>query len=499
MGKQYNILLILTDQQNIGTIGAYGATMCKTPHIDSLAENGLKFTSAFTPTSICSPARASLITGVYPHRHGVLMNDGVLNTHGVILAAYRDLVSDPGVFLVNQYLAESGYQCGYAGKWHVDRYRKPTEVGFKGKDFLGYAHPGACLWDGFRWKACPHNKPNYYELYLRERGLKTPRIAHALYSGNPAQEAEMCALLDAPEESSIPYFVAEEAISLIREFSTSDHPFFIWANFWGPHWPGIVPEPYYSMYSPDSIEPAQSYLKEDFSAKPEVQKLAEKRWNLSANGWRTWQEMIARNWGYCTQIDAMVGWMVAELDGLGLLENTVVIYTTDHGDMFGAHRLIDKGPFMYDETYHIPMIISHPDGPKGEICDEFVYLHDLTPTFCDIAGSPVPDIFDGQSIMSLLRGERLENERDAIYCTMEGLNLPFSQRMVRTRSHKFIFNASSIGELYDLRSDRHELENILGRPEAAAVQKELIARMKQFMNSLKDPLGRWFNEISDVY
>ncbi|HEX29948.1 TPA: DUF4976 domain-containing protein [Candidatus Poribacteria bacterium] len=500
MSKRYNVLMILTDQQNIGTIGTYGAKVCRTPNLDSLADEGVKFTNAFTLTSICSPARASLLTGVYPYKHGVLVNDGVLNRDGFILGTRRDLGLDPGPFILNRYLAEAGYQCGYVGKWHIDRYRKPTDMGFKGKDFLGYAHPGSDVWEGFRWKAAPFNKPNYYELYLKERGLKTPRITNALYSGNPDfQKQELCALLDAPEEASIPYFVAEETISLIREFSKSDRPFFIWANFWGPHSPCIVPEPYYSMYEPDSVEPPKSYLEEKFTRKPEAHKLYEKRWSLSVDGWERWQQIIARYWGYCTQIDAMVGRMIEELRGLGLLEDTIIIFTADHGDMLGAHRLIDKGSFMYDETYRIPMIISHPDGVKGVVCDDLVQLHDLTPTLCDIATSQVPDLLDGQSLLPVLKGEEARNKRDAIYCTMEGLTMIFSQRMVRTRDYKFVFNASSIGELYDLRNDPHELNNLFGQPEVACVQQELAGLMGKFMDQLGDPLAPWFHEIIGTY
>ena len=141
-----NILVLMTDQQRLDTVGAYGLNpICRTPHIDALAARGVRFDGAFTPTAICSPARASFHTGLYPHKHGVTANGMTI----------RD-----GVRGIPDYLDEAGYRCGYAGKWHVDQQRGPSECGYLGKDFLGYAFPGSKLLPGLQFGLPPKNKPN---------------------------------------------------------------------------------------------------------------------------------------------------------------------------------------------------------------------------------------------------------------------------------------------------------------------------------------------------
>jgi arylsulfatase A-like enzyme len=148
--KRPNIVVLMSDQQRLDTVGAYGLNdVCKTPHIDALAARGMRFDSAFTPTAICSPARASFYTGLYPHKHGVTGN-------GLCL---QDDVKG-----VNHYLQEAGYTCGYAGKWHVDEKKGPSGYGFTGQDFLGYAFPGSGLLPGLQFGAKPHGH-NPYAIY----------------------------------------------------------------------------------------------------------------------------------------------------------------------------------------------------------------------------------------------------------------------------------------------------------------------------------------------
>ena len=482
---QPNILLLVTDQQRWDTISAYGLnSVCRTPHIDALAQRGVRFDNAFTPTAICSPARASLYTGLYPHKHGVTGN-------GLCL---RD-----GVQGINHYLGQAGYHSGYAGKWHVDEERGPNDLGFVGQDFLGYAFPGSGLLPGLQFRPTP-KRGNPYQTYLEERGFELPTVTQRYVGVNPGSNSqEMFALHDGPVESCIEYFVAEETIRVIDELNGSENPFFIWGNFWGPHTPCLVPEPYFSMYNPADIPEHPSY-QETFENKPYRQQLIERMWGLGQYGWPGFQEITARYYGHCTLIDDMVGRIVVHLEKLGILDNTVIIFTSDHGDCMGAHKLIEKGEFMYDEIYRIPLVVAHPDCRQpGSANDDFVYLHELTSSMIDLAGAKVPEGLDGQSFASAMGGDPISNERDEVYCVFYRHFTEVNQRMVRTRTHQFTFNSGDQGELYDLTVDPYQLNNVYGQAAYEAVRLDLMGRMERYMKELDDPLYGWFRRLAPVY
>ena len=282
-----NILLILTDQQRFDTLGCYGAPVCRTPNADRLAERGVRFTSAFTGAIACSPSRASLFTGVYPHRHQVTSNNLPMNHDLPTLASE---------------LGGAGYRLGYAGKWHVDHARVPSQYGFVGDDFPDYGYPPANgIIEGLHYheRRIVKGGPDYtthYADYLRSHGLEPPKLLETFYgvSPNPRMGGhEIYALQSGDIESTFEAMVAEKTVDLMRDLDGGDAPFFIWANFWGPHTPCLVPEPYYSMYDPDDV-PFEPSAVEAFEHKPERQKLSDRIWGLSTEGWPGWQRIIAR-------------------------------------------------------------------------------------------------------------------------------------------------------------------------------------------------------------
>ena len=480
--RRPNILLILSDQQRLDTVGAYGLPpgICRTPHIDGLARRGVRFDQAFTPTAICSPARASLFTGRYPHRHGVTGNGCCIRE---------------GTTNFAEYLAGAGYRLGYAGKWHVDHERGPTDFGFSGKDFLGYGFPGSGALPGLVFNEPPLNRPNPYEAWLRDRGFR-PKVSQGFFGTNPGcQTQEMFALHDGPVESSIEWFVADEANRLMEEMSGSEEPFFLWANFWGPHSPSLVPEPWFSMYDPAAVPEHPSY-RETFADKPHVQRHIEKMWGLGDLGWKGFQEIAARYFGHCSLIDDMVGRMIATLERLGQLDNTVIIYASDHGDSMGAHKLIEKGEFMYDEIYRIPLVAAHPSCERpGTVCQEMVYLHDLTSTLTDLAGMGEPEEFDGRSLLRAALGRDLSWSREEVYCVFDRHFTVANQRMVRTRSHQLTFNSCDLAELYDLEKDPWQLTNVYEQAEYQGVRRDMLNRLRGYLHRLDDPVSRWFDRL----
>ena len=482
MSRPRNVLVLMSDQQRFDTVSAYGRNeICRTPHIDSLAARGVRFDNAFTPTAICSPARASFHTGVYPHKHGVVAN-------GLCL---RD-----GTKGVNDYMSEAGYNCGYAGKWHVDEEEGPGDLGFTARDFIGYAWPASNVLPGNTYNAPPRNKPNWYEVYLDEMRFGRPEVKQRFVGTNPrCNTQEMFALHDGPIDSCIEAFVAHETIRILEQFAEDDKPFYLWANFWGPHTPCLVPEPYFSMYDPESIPEHPSYC-ETFEHKPHVQKQIARMWGLEPYGWGGFQQIAARYYGHCTLIDDMVGRVLEALSRLGFLDDTAVVYTSDHGDCMGAHRLIEKGEFMYDEIYRIPLIVAHPDcETPGSANDDFVYFQEVTASTLDIAGVPVPDHFDGGSFLPAMLGTGEPNGREEVYCVFDRHFTVANQRMVRTRTHQLTFNSSDIAELYDLEADALQLNNLIDNPALAGIQRDLFIRMERYMKELGDPVYGWFSRV----
>ncbi len=477
--KRPNIVLIMSDQQRLDSVSAYGKGICKTHHIDTLAKDGMIFTHAYTPSAICAPARASLFTGLYPHNHGVVGNDASLQKDQTTLS---------------DYVENAGYRSGYVGKWHVTHEKGPSEYGFQAKDFMGYGYPGSGVFQNLKFNLPPQNSPNYYEEYLQDQGFATPDISHGFMGTNPTnQEQEMYARHDGSVESTVEAFIAREAEQLIEQFSNKDEPFFLWTNFWGPHSPSIVPEPYYSMYDPSDIQEHPSY-KETFQNKPYSHKLMEKFWGLSEYGWDGFADITAKYFGHCSLIDDMVGRIIQKLKDQNLFDNTIIIYTTDHGDCMGAHKLIEKGSFMYDEIYHVPLIIH---GLEKGVSEEFVYLHDLMPTIVELMGETLKGKIDSKSLYPLLHRGTWES-RESVFCEFEKHFYSSHQRMVRDREYQFTFNPSEICELYDLKKDPYQLHNEIDNKEYAYIKEIYKDKLYSHMVNTQDPQAPWFSRVRGI-
>ena len=503
-----NILLILTDQHRFDTLGCYGAPVCRTPHLDRLAERGVRFDAAYTAAVACSPSRAMLFTGLYPHRNGVHTNEAPLN------AEIPNLATE---------LSRQGYRLGYTGKWHVDRDKVPGDYGFVGHDFPNYGYPPADgLIEGlhFHEQRIGEDGPDYttyYADYLASHGLEPPTLSDVRYGVSPNPRMgrhEIYARLSGDVESTFEAMVAEKTVELLQQFQASQEqdgaPFFLWANFWGPHTPILLPEPYFSLYDPADV-PYEPSFPEMFEHKPERQKLNDRLWGLSTEGWPGWQRIIARYWGYVTMLDELTGRILHALRELGLVENTLVIFTTDHGDMMGAHRMIEKGPYAYEESFRLPMIAAHPRcAAPGSRSDAFVCLHDLYPTFIALAGGE-PPTSDGISIVDQILGRGGSTGRESIY-GYSAHGLPESLRMVRTRTHKLTFAPTGTGalqdlvrdawelfELYDLVNDPHEMVNLIDRPGSQEVQERMLALMRQHMVDIDDPMLEYLDSVVDAH
>jgi arylsulfatase A-like enzyme len=484
--KPKNIVFILTDQQRLDSIGAYGAALSKTPVIDSLAARGTRFDQAYTPCTVCSPARASVFSGLYPHQHGVVRNSADFR---------RDVPNLAGA------LHNAGYRLGFTGKWHIDDVYGPTHFGFQANDWLGYSHPAGDLYMRSFRRSCKY-PVNHYAEYLTARGLDIPHLEDVVYfPANP--NFEIYARQSGPVEASFEHYVAEEAIDLIDGFAQraqhDGRPFFLWANFWGPHDPYILPEPYFSMFTRDDVDVGalSPSLQEDWHNKPWIQqRMSTHFWGTSELDEGTWREAIAKYAGYCALLDWETGRIIAKLEALGILEDTIIVYTTDHGSMVGHHQLIDKGPYPYDDIQRIPMIAAGPGIAAGQTRDDFVYLHDLTPTIVAWGGAEAFPTSNAQSLVTLLQGGTLPQPRDDVYMTRHHHPFTYEQRFLRTRRYKYAHNAVDIDELYDLETDPDEMVNRIHDPAYSSVVDEMQERMWGHIKELRDPIRGVFNMFS---
>ena len=458
-----NILYIMTDQQRYDSLSLVGRTQCRTPNLDALASEGALFDNAYSVCALCSPARSSMLTGLYPHTHMMWNNNDMMQW------ATRDLPDN--VPLISQNLVDAGYRCGYVGKWHCGESKLPGDYGFEGMNVPNYGNP---------YKTEEHAE------YLKNNGLTAPEIIPSQFQGFPGYYS-------GPPEACSPYFLTEYAVTMLESMCEQnrkdDTPFFLFLSFWGPHGPYLVPEPYASMYKPNDIELWPSF-RENLSGKPAVQDRFRRR--LSHHPWASdeaWRDRIAKYFGFCSFIDNEIGRLLAVLEDRGLAQETAVLFSTDHGDMTGSHGgFMDKGPFMYEETYHIPLIMRIPGlVPRENRIGQFVSNMDLGSTALDIAGLPVPEEHQGRSLLPLINAPD-SPWRDDIMCEFHGHRFLYSQRMLRFGDYKYIFNPPDIDELYDLVKDPHELVNVINEPNYSETLQEGRQRLQQWMKDTDDPL-----------
>jgi len=460
-----NIFLILTDQHALHAVSAYSNGICRTPSIDSLAKDGITFKKAYSPCALCTPARTSLLTGLYPHNHGALYNSGCHLPFSI------DNIGQ-GLIHLTDYLKQANYQMGYAGKWHLGTAATAADLNFEGFGPKGYGDV---------------RKSSQYLDYLKKNNLAFPE-AEIEFQANQSI-GNSSGFLKGEKESTDTFFVASEVKNLINKFSKQENPFFIFCSFWGPHAPYWPSEDYMDLYDPKSIEPWPSF-DDDLEGRPNYYKKFKEIFFPAAKkaDWKTWSKIISRYWAQASMIDNAIGMLVDYLKQENLYDDSIIIFTSDHGESIGIHGgMFDKGAIAYEEIYHIPMIMKLPKKfNHGKQCLEFVSTLDLVPTICDIIGfSGMP--FDGQSLYPVMLNPNIDF-RDHWISEFHGHRLPIGQRILWYEDKKFVLNFADTNEYYNLNDDPYELNNII----KIVPQKDvsiLHDLMRSRMNQTNDRLG----------
>ena len=470
--KQPNILFVFTDQHRLSGVSCYGDTPCRTPNIDALAQDGIRFETAYTVCPVCSPVRGTIMTGLYPHAHGICSN---VHDLGCSVQEIRDRPE-----LLSRRLQKAGYRCGYTGKWHLGTDRDkafggsntpslPRDVGFDGQNFPG--HGGG----GFTY-------PEYRQ-YLEENGFthKVDRSHIASALDRPA------GILTGPVESTVPYFLAEHTIGMIEEYAGSDEPFFIWHNFWGPHAPYYAPEEFYDMYRNIPLPEWPNFRWE--SGNIPGPHTVKRQPGAEKVEWAEWEEIIRHYYAFASLIDSQIGRVMDCLRRRGILENTLVIFGADHGETLGSHGgLIDKGWHHFEEIQRIPFIVRPPDGyaggarQRGDTAPEWVSNADIFPTICEAAGAEFDSAaVHGTSCLPLL-SEPDPAREEKTFVEFNGVNsLATTMATVRAGRIKYGMNISQQDELYDLDTDPYETQNLINDPGYADSLRNLRQELAGWM------------------
>ena len=475
--KRPNILWICTDQQRFDTLGCYGNEFVHTPNLDSLASEGVLFESAYCQSPVCTPSRASFLTGRYPRTTRCRQNGQSIPADEV---------------LVTRLLAEAGYTCGLSGKLHLSVCNPSAAPVRERRINDGYSV--------FNWSHHPHkaddkgNWPtNEYNQWLDEKGLeyKKERLPQSPY-----------VQIGMPAEFHHTTWCADRAIDFMRYASQFDRPWLFSVNTFDPHHPFDPPEEFLQRYM-DRLDdiPLPNYVEGELQAKPEWQQTDHQ--GAYAGSSMAYTKMTAEDhrilraayWAMVDLIDHQVGRMLEALDRTGQSDNTIVIFMSDHGEMLGDHGIYLKGPFFYEGAVHVPLIISSPGCLSGNRRSRaLVELTDLAPTLLDAVGLPRHPGMQGSSLWPLLTGQaELDHHRDDVYCEFYNAKAGHERQafgtMVRDGRWKLVtFHGCDQGELYDLREDPAETTNLWTDPGSQDVMVRMLKRLCDRMAQTVDPL-----------
>lgn len=433
--KQPNIIVFMTDHQRGDTI--LPDSPVKTPNLDRFRSQAVTFSNAWCPAPHCCPSRATFFSGLYPSEHGVWNNVGVSNALSHSLFDHVRLFSED--------LKEAGYQLYFSGKWHVSAEKGPEAYGFE-----NIFHPN-------RYAPCPH-LPDTKEWGWYKDGKPMDRGDEERTEGRIIRPGYPPYIQYGIDES--PYSdaqVAEAAAKKLAEIDL-DTPFFLFAGPLGPHDPYFVPQRFLDWYDPEEIRLPDNF-DDDLSDKPVLYRRTQERYaQLTREEHR---ESIRRFYAFCSYEDYLFGQILEQVEKRGMMDNTLILYVSDHGDYIGSHGLWAKGLPCFQEAYHVCSMAGGGVVKKAGRVDAFrLSLADWAPTFLELAGAPARPM-TGRSLVPLLRGEPLEHERTETYTQSNGNEVYGIQRAVWNDKWKYVFNTFDYDELYDLENDPGELHNLL--------------------------------------
>lgn len=442
MPEKYNIVFICSDQHRAKAMGSYGNAKVKTPNLDRLAAHSVRFTDAYCDSPLCAPSRASIVTGLRPHRHRALHHKLDHNEEGLPGIKGIGDVETMGTFF-----CKHGYVTGAFGKLHVHGETEQRDLGFqeRGLRFYGYFK--------YRDYEAAVGKERK-DIYIR--GIGDGMKAHNYDNAPVAME----------EEYMFDRLVTDRSVAFLEEHR--DEPFFLWVGIEKPHAPWTAPKRFHDLYRPEEMDLPETLREQElYGEKDFLRKMARLRPTLGISD-EAVKGSIAAYYANVTYMDESVGFIIGKLEELGLMDRTIIVYTSDHGEMLYEHGAIEKHCF-YEASVKVPLLISCPAVlPEGTTCDYPAALVDLFPTLAELSGFAPPADTDGESLLGAIAGAGRSDKE--IYSEF---HMDHPDRMIRSGDWKYVYNHGRTNQLYHLKEDPEEVRNLAGSPEFAEVERKL--------------------------
>lgn len=441
MKKQ--LVLVMTDTTRRDMVGCYGNEKMKTPNLDKLAAEGIRYETAYTCQPVCGPARSALFTGTFPHTNGMVTNSVPLGAN---------------VKTVGQRLTDNGIHCGYVGKWHLD-----------GGDYFGF---GQCA-EGYDSEYWYDMKCYLDELSdadkVRSRKMET--------SFDP----------DMTEEFTYAHRCSDRALRFIDNYKEED--FFLVVSYDEPHGPCLCPAPYNTMYEGFKFDD-NSNFQDDLSKKPLMQQLwAGEDINKTADELNKPSQALALFLGCNSFVDYEIGRVLNKISKE--IPDALVIFTSDHGDMLGAHRLQMKNATAYKEVANIPLIIKGGYEINKVVTEPASHI-DIVPTVLDYMGVPIPKILEGKSMLPQIKNtsvsinEYVFTEFTRYEVDHDGFGGLQIMRAIISERYKLVLNLLDTDEFYDMESDPAEVNNLINEESASEIRDKMHDELMEHMNRTRD-------------
>lgn len=440
--KKRQIVFLMTDTTRKDMLGCYGNPQMKTPHLDALAAEGIRYENAYSCQPVCGPARSAIFTGTFPHTNGMVTNS---------------IAMGQNVKTIGQRLTDAGIPCGYIGKWHLD-----------GSDYFGL---GTCPegWDPEYW----YDMRCYLEELSAEDRVRSRRWETAFEE-------------DMTEGFTYAHRCSDRALRFLERYQ--DRDFFLTVSYDEPHGPSLCPAPYNTMYEGFRFRDSPEFH-DTLENKPLMQRLwAAERLNQTSEELRRPTRAMAQFLGCNSFADYEIGRVLDKVKQV--CPDALVIYTSDHGAMLNAHRLSMKNASMYKEVANIPLIIK--GGARGKVVRAPASHIDLAPTILDYFGVPVPKLMEGKSMLPQIRDTRVAlnevvfTEFTRYEVDHDGFGGLQPMRAVTDGRYKLVIHLLDTDELYDTQQDPYEVENLILDPRYAEIRNHLHDCILNHMNATRD-------------